>query len=220
MKRISLLLTSMALVCSTVFAGQNTVTGPTHPASKEWVLEQLANFAPTSLTAQDWAAACDSGSPTSATGCYGNIASSGFAKLNKIIGGGGFTDQIDIPVASVPNSFFIQQFNGNSAIPSTTATSPEVKIPASSAPAMCAYFATNGANLSYEGLVLNDDCEAGGGIQDISNNNTFQTVYRVASACVVDAPVVTTYYVLCVGYHVTNTSTPPTPSSLSGLAAQ
>lgn len=220
MKRISLLLTSVALVCSTAFAGQKTIPGSTHPASQEWVLQQLANYSPSSLTAQDWAAACDSGSPTSATGCYGNIASSAFAKINKIIGGGGFTDQINLPATSTPNSIFIQQFNGNSALPSVTGQSPQIKIPASSAPAMCAFFATNGANLSYEGMVLGDTCEVGGGIKDVTNSNTFTTVYNTASDCVINAPVVVTYYVVCVGYHTTNSTTAPTPASLSGLAAR
>lgn len=213
---------SLVLASSCVYADRTAEKGPTHPASQEWVLAQLANFTGQHLTAADWAAVCETGSPTSANGCYGNIASSAFAKLNAVIGAGGFTDQIDMPVTSTPNSVFIQQFNGNSAVPSTAGQSPQVKIPSTgSAAAMCAYFTTAGASLTYTGMVLGRECEVGGAIAHVAANATFTTLNTAANDCVSDGALVSVvYYALCVGYSPLVSGQTPTPGSLSGLATR
>jgi hypothetical protein len=80
MKRISLLLVLGTLTSASAQAYTNkshTVTGPTHPASQEWVLEQIARVQSTvaglTLTATDWTNLCPQGqSLDRSTGCTPN----------------------------------------------------------------------------------------------------------------------------------------------------
>jgi hypothetical protein len=211
MKKLSLLLVaSIACAVSNVYANKSP-SASTHPATKEWVLEQLANFSPTSLTAADWAAACTSGTPTGVSGCLGNISSAAFAKLNKIIGAGGFTDQVNIPVTNVPNSIFIQQYNGGSSHVSGSNT-PTIHN-TSAAGASCAYFSTQGANLDYEGVLYQKTDEVGGGIEYIAPGAS-HIVYNADGG----SSIKVTYYVLCIGSVVPAPST-PTAGNLTGISA-
>lgn len=88
MKLNSLALTIISLACisAQVYAKQNqsNTTGPTHPASQEWVLQQLANFSPTQLSSQDWSNLCSSGSITN--GCYVNCTTSKAAACTRVLG--------------------------------------------------------------------------------------------------------------------------------------
>jgi hypothetical protein len=78
-----------------------------NPASKEWVLQQIAANQ-TLLTASDWEALCTTGSSMSSTGCYGNASSPAFAKVSNSLGG--FTRYANINPVNAPNSIFIKSF--------------------------------------------------------------------------------------------------------------
>lgn len=197
-------------------AVEQAVTQSIPQAVSKSVSEAVATLGTIGLTAEDWAAACDSGSPTSETGCYGNIASPGFASLNKKLMG--FSDQVNIPSISTANSIFIQQYNGSSHVPSIAGQSPQVSIPNSSSPAMCAYFTTGGANLTYTGVLNGDTYKVGGAIQYVRNSNRFtQIYYRVDGYST--PPVVVPYYVLCIGTNNPTDGVEPTPGSLNNLTA-
>jgi hypothetical protein len=119
MKKTSLVVAVMSLTCiaSQVYANQKQpiATGTSHPASKEWVLEQIASLN-TQLTTPDWNAVCTSGSPASSSGCFGNVSSSAFTKINNGIGG--FTTVANINTTNAPaGSVFIKAFYAGTNTP-------------------------------------------------------------------------------------------------------
>ena len=73
------------------------------------------NEAYVQLTAADWAAVCTSGSPSAATGCYGNIGSTQYMKIDRILRG--FSAIANVQIVSTPNSIFIQQYGPGSNVP-------------------------------------------------------------------------------------------------------
>lgn len=121
MKKKSLVLAviSLTCLCSQVYsASRQPTTGPTHPASQEWVLQQIAALN-TQLTAADWNAVCSSGSPANSSGCFGNISSSAFAKVNTGIGG--FITVANIDTTNAPaGSVFIKSFFGGTNTPASS----------------------------------------------------------------------------------------------------
>ena len=84
-----------------------TASYAANPASKEWVLQQIAANQ-SLLTAADWSAVCTTGSPTSSTGCYGNASSAAFSKVSNSLGG--FTRYANINPVNIPSSVFVKAF--------------------------------------------------------------------------------------------------------------
>jgi hypothetical protein len=162
----------------------------------------------TGLTAADWANACSSGSVTGASGCFGDISSPGFAKLNSALQG--FTDQINIPIIPVGNSLFIQQYNGTSFFPSIDNSSPIVNNGSTTASASCAYFTTQGANMAYTGFSYQTSIELGGRVEYIGSMSGPTVVSNPAGA-----GIVVPYYVLCIGSFNGTT----TAADLTGMVA-
>src|SRR5580704_14009147 len=84
------------------------------PASKEWVLQQLAANQGV-LSAADWNAVCTSGTPSSTSGCYGEVNTPAFTKVSN--GLGGFTSFANINPVTAVSSVFIKTFFGGTNIP-------------------------------------------------------------------------------------------------------
>lgn len=204
MKKRMLVLTILALTNTT-----SAVYASNTPASQQWVSQQLANLPSSTLSAADWAGACTSGTPESVNGCLGNISSSGFIRINKILGG--FTDQINIPITNVPNSLFIQQYNGSSSHVSGADTPTIHNL--SSAGASCSYFTTQGANLSATGVRYQNSDTFGGGVEYFSPG-TSGIVLNTDGGSTIKV----TYYVLCIG-SVSPASSTPQAGNLTGISA-
>ena len=169
------------------------------------------------LSSKAWAAACTSGAPSSPGGCFGNIASPGFAQINRILLG--FTDQVNVPVVNTPNSVFIQQYNGSSTVPSTAGQSPQVSVVTQSGTggASCGYFTTNGGNLTPTGALGQNGTGNWYSFQYFATGHGYASFFYIADSNS-HTPVVVTYYVLCVGSD-TNVAGNPIPVSLIGTRA-
>jgi hypothetical protein len=213
MKNKFMVLTATSLLClaSQVYADQkqSVAIGATQSASQEWVLQQLANLPSSTITAADWAAICTTGNPEGAHGCFGNISSPAFARINKIIGG--FADQVNIPATNVPNSIFIQKYYGGSSHVSGFNT-PTIHNSSPSG-ASCSYFTTQGANLSYTGVRYHNSDIVGGAIEYFAPGSS-GIVYSSDGG----SSIKTTYYVLCIG-SVASPVSGPAAGSLTGMTA-
>jgi hypothetical protein len=117
-----------------------------NPASKEWVLQQIAANQKI-LTAADWSAVCTTGSPTSTVGCYGNVSSAAFTKVSNRLGG--FTTYANINPANVASSVFIKSFFGGTNIPQN-ATYFQINI--SNSAARCGVFTQAGFGPGLPGV--------------------------------------------------------------------
>jgi len=201
-----------------------------NPASQDWVMQQLAiavNNAQAKLTATEWNAVCTSGSPNSATGCFGNASSAAFAKLS--MGVGGFTEYAGINPANVPNSVFIKAFFAGTNIPTqpNSGSNRYLKVTVTPGAVRCNLFTQAGlgintisgiannmpANGSVNGFATSGPQSAG----MIAINNTTSTSdlldnSNYPNAINVPNPV----YLLCVGYNTTDGST---AASLAGITA-
>lgn len=211
MKKTFFVLTVASLVgiTSQVYADkvQSISLGESQSASKEWVLQQLANLPSSTLTSADWANACTSGTPEGDHGCFGNISSSTFARINKIVGG--FTDKVNIPITNVANSIFIQQYNGGSGHVSGFDTPTIHNL--SKSGASCSYFTTQGTNLSYTGVRYQSSDIVGGAVEYFPPGDT-GVVYSADGG----PKIKVTYYVLCIGVSPSST---PAAGNLTGIYA-
>jgi hypothetical protein len=139
--RVSSFLFISCLVASVVH-----VAYASNPASKEWVMQQIAANQRV-LTAADWAAVCTSGSPTSTGGCYGNVSSAAFTKVSGRLGG--FTTYANINLANVASSVFIKSFLGGTNIP-VNANYFQINI--SNSAARCGVYTQAGFGLGIPGV--------------------------------------------------------------------
>lgn len=133
------------------------LTAGPNPVSADWVVKEIAK-ATAPLTASDWAAACTTGSPTSTSGCLGNIASPQFAKLNQRLGWP--TDFANTPIVSVDNSIFILQYGGNSAVPfPSNARTANIDLSAVTGigGARCALYTLHGNPSGWQGTMAGQD---------------------------------------------------------------
>ena len=198
-----------------------TVTYAANPASKEWVLQQIAANQPL-LTAADWSAVCTSGSPSSATGCYGNASSAAFAKVSTRLGG--FNRYANINPVNVPSSVFIKAFFAGTNIP-TQATNINLTVTGA---ARCALFTQVGLGLGLGGISTSNPPSGQATpyyvvlhsvsfltINNATNNSTEGLMYnnetvggtgQPLSPVVVPNPI----YLLCAGFDPANGSTAST----------
>lgn len=213
MKRILLTMIVISsfstLTVSTTFAA--------NPASKEWVLQQIAANSPL-LTAADWSAACTSGSPSSAAGCYGNASSAAFARVSNVIGG--FNRIANINPVNAPSSVFIKAFFAGT---NTPAQASSLVVNVVNSAARCALFSQVGHGLGLGGISTTNPVSGSTStaytilhaVSFVTINNTTSTsdIYYNAenigtgvtplSNVVIPNPI----YLLCVGYNTTDGTT-------------
>jgi hypothetical protein len=183
------------------------------PASKEWVMQQIAaSLAP--VTAADWNALCTSGLPTSATGCYGNIASAAFTKINNAIGG--FTRTANINPVSAANSLFVKAFLGGTNVPVSNST---ISVSVTSGAARCIIFTQQAFAIGPGGVNSSSPssgAETGAFVPPTAltieaiNTDTTTLAYNQApfsSPTVGGSPNTDPLYLLCVGYSATDGTT-------------
>lgn len=170
----------------------------------------------TVLTAADWAAACTSGSPTSATGCYGTSNSTAFTKINNRTGG--FTSYANINPTNAPaNSVFIKAFLAGTNTP-VGSTALDVSVINSAA--RCVLFYQQGLGVGTGGIATynpapgNTPSEFQIGPQ-VATVVTFNSASS-ASALVYNAPfdspaspavIPNPLYLVCAGYSPADGST-------------
>lgn len=120
------------------------------PASKEWVLQQIA-AANTQLTQADWSAVCTNGSPANVGGCFGSASSGAFAKISR--GLGGFATLANIDTANSPaGSVFVKAFFADTNTPVSTAS---IAVTLSSGNiARCGIFLQQGTGLDTVGASI------------------------------------------------------------------
>jgi hypothetical protein len=198
---------------------------PATPASQAWVLDQI-NKASTyleqligasgSLTPQNWNAICTSGSPTSASGCFGNLSSAGFSRVNSAIGT--YTTLGNVPVANVSNSVFVKQFFAGTNMP---VSGNEISVTTGSSDAVCGLFTVTGTSLGDGGVInstpSNDYYPYGQFFINIGSGGSTSTIQYFAGTAggmVTTAPI----YVLCLGYNYTS-GTPPVAAALGSITA-
>ncbi len=181
------------------------------PASKEWVLQQIAaNQGMGVLTAADWQAVCTSGTPTSASGCYGNVSSAAFTKVSDRLGG--FTTYANINPVNVSSSVFIKTFFGGTNIPANIFT---LHITVSNSAARCGLVTQEGLGLSTSGLATTQPANGTAltnnpnSISVASINNAVSTndVYYNGSDPVLGSPQSDPLYLVCAGYNPNDGST-------------
>jgi hypothetical protein len=213
MKRI--LTTMIAISCLLAFTVSTTFAG-NHPASKEWVLQQIAANSPL-LTAADWSAVCASGSPAGASGCYGNASSAAFAKVSNLVGG--FNRYANINPVNAPSSVFIKAFFAGT---NTPAQATNLNVHVINSAARCALFTQVGHGLGLGGISTTNPSSGSTSsaftilhaVSFVTINNTTSTgLYYNAenigtgvtplSNVAVPNPI----YLLCAGYNTTDGST-------------
>ncbi len=213
MKRI--LTTMFPISCILAFTVSTTFAG-NHPASKEWVLQQIAANS-LLLSAADWSAVCTSGSPASASGCYGNANSATFTRVSKVVGG--FNRYANINPVNAPSSVFIKAFFAGTNTPAQAA---HLNVHVINSAARCALFTQVGHGLGLGGVsttnpISNHTSGPDGVLHTVSfvtiNNTTSTDIYynnesigtgvTPLSNVVIPHPI----YLLCVGYNTTDGTT-------------
>lgn len=182
-----------------------------NPASQEWVLQQISKIS-VSLTPLDWNAVCTSGSPTNSSGCYGNLSSPAFQKVNNAIGT--FTTLANVPVANVPNSVFIKQFFAGANVP----LNPNDVAVSTTGMAACGIFTTTGTSVGDGGVANNTTSPGsyypyGQYLVTMGSNSNTTIQYNSnngANTMVTSAPL----YLLCIGYNYT-AGAPPVAAALN-----
>ena len=156
----------------------NATTYAANPASKEWVLQQIAANQRV-LSAADWNAVCTSGSPTSSSGCYGNVSSAAFVKVSDRLGG--FTTYANINPINATSSVFIKAFFGGTNVP---VNANFLQVTLTNSAARCGLFTQMGQGLGVPGVSTsaptsgNSDGGQPNGASVISiNNTTSSSVY-------------------------------------------
>ena len=206
MEKKYLLLCALAFTITTTYAA--------NPATKEWVLQQIAANPP-GLTFADWNAVCTAGSVTSSTGCYGNVNSTAFAKINSYVGG--FTRYANINPQNLASSVFIKAFFGGANLPAQ-ATNINVAVNASAA--RCALFTQEGFAIGPAGVnasVPTSGTDSGSFVPPMTHN-----IWSINNTAVTMAyndfgpnpalsmggpPNQDPIYLLCAGFNTTNGST-------------
>jgi hypothetical protein len=182
------------------------------------VLEQIATNQRI-LTAADWNAVCSSGSPTSSSGCYGNVSSAAFTKVSDRLGG--FTTYANINPGNVPSSVFLKTFFGGTNIPiNDFPGSGLLQITLTNSAGRCGLFTQSGFGLGVPGVATNEPggIAAGGAPNSASvvsiNNTTSSNVYfnhqDVQSGSlspVAGPPQSSPLYLVCAGYNPNDGST-------------
>ena len=197
------------------------------------------NEAYVQLSAADWAAACTSGSPTAVAGCLGDVGSPKFAKINRLLGWP--TDFANIPIVSAPNSVFILQYGGNSAVPFPSASrNAVINVPSSIQGGVvhCALFTSHGNPSGWSGTMAG---QTGIGANPQQNSGGMNSIARGESigahtgddACSLNhatngicfaesndpsGVIVLPQYLLCLG--ATSGGAANQPASLAGITAQ
>ncbi len=200
------LLCALALTVTTIHAST--------PASKEWVLQQIATSLQKPLAATDWNAICTSGSPTSSAGCYGNVTSAAFVKVNNQVGG--FTRFSNINPVNSPSSVFVKAFLGGT---NTPALANNITVTVSSSAARCVLFTQNGFPIGPGGINASspsNGTETGAFVPPMAvsvsaiNNTSLPITYNSAPdafATVGGSPNSDPIYLLCVGYNASDGTT-------------
>lgn len=135
------------LLFSHAFAANHN---PCDVACTQKLITDASNPAALSLTAADWNAACTSGTPAQSGGCFGNISSPAFDKINTALGG--FASMANIPVTNVPRSVYLIQFFGGS---SNTIDPSHLDVflnTTDTIAASCVLAVTEGSEIGYNGL--------------------------------------------------------------------
>jgi hypothetical protein len=194
-----------AFMLSTAYASR--------PASKEWVLQQIAANQRI-LTAADWNAVCTSGSPTSASGCYGNVSSAAFTKVSDRLGG--FTTYANINPVNVSSSVFIKTFFGGTNIPANDFT---LHVNVSNSAARCGLVTQAGMGLSVSGLATETPSNGNATLNDpnsisvvsinnaISTNDVYYNEHNQTTNPVLGSPQSDPLYLICAGYNPNDGST-------------
>lgn len=167
------------------------------------------------LRAALWNAACTTGSPSQSSGCFGNVSSTAFDKINTAVGG--FTTYANINPVNAPGSVFIKAFLAGTNIPVGTQYL-SVTLSNSSA-ARCALFTQSGLGIGPMGIsnMAPSNGSTSGSIPALTApvvvaiNNTSSTneigyVSNPASPLLIPRPI----YLLCVGYDTTDGATATT----------
>ncbi len=180
------------------------------------------NEAYVQLSAADWAAVCTTGSPTSASGCLGNIASPQFAKINRILLW--ITDFANVPVISTPNSVFIQQYGGASAVPFPASQYATVNtVAVGGGGAVCEVFTGHGQALGWQGNMGGKGSDRAstesGGAMGVSKSNVTTTArgLQLVPNGNADVNAAVPMYLLCIGSSLNGNAT--VPISLAGISA-
>jgi hypothetical protein len=190
-----------------------TTTYAANPASKEYVMQEIANSLQP-LATSDWNAICSSGTATSATGCYGNVISAAFVKINNYTGG--FTRYTNTNPVNAPSSVFVKSFLGGTNTPASTST---INVAVNGSAARCVLFTQNGLAIGPAGVNASspgNGTTSGAFVPPIAvivtaiNNTSANLAYNQAPyafATVGGSPNSDPIYLLCVGYNANDNTT-------------
>ena len=194
-----------------------TTTHAANPASKEWVLQQIAANQ-LQLTTADWNAVCSSGSPASASGCYGNVSSAAFTKVSDRLGG--LTTYANINPKNVAASVFIKSFFGGTNVPVNANTFPGyLNITLTNSAARCALFTQAGAGLGVPGVFTSiptsgssNNQPGGANVVSINSTTSNAVYFNDGASSGTLTPVAgpsqsDPLYLVCVGYSPNDGST-------------
>lgn len=137
----------------TLLATSHAIAGNHNPcdyACTQKLISEASGSSAQPLTAADWEAACTTGTPAQAGGCFGNISSPAFAKINAALGG--FSSMANLPIANVPRSLYLVQFFGDSQ---NTLNPSQVDVfltISGSIAASCVLAVTEGSEVGYNGV--------------------------------------------------------------------
>lgn len=199
------------LLCALAFVV--TTAHASNPASKEWVLAQIAANQP-QLSSNDWNSICTSGSPNSATGCYGNVTSSAFSKVSNHLGD--FIRYANINPVNIATSVFVKAFLGGT---NTPASGNAISVHVNGFAARCALFTTEGLGIGPGGVTTTtppNGNSPGAYVEPqtlavLSINNATTTLEyndQLDSVTPAGGPVNSNpIYLLCAGYNATDGST-------------
>jgi hypothetical protein len=229
MKINTLIVAAVSLVCisSQVYSDQkhSISSVSSHPASQEWVQQQITLLTTqvqqqialltTQLTPSDWNAACSSGSPANPGGCFGNVSSAAFAKINAGIGG--FITIANINTTNAPaGSVFIKAFFAGTNTP-VSATNLTVT---SSNIARCGVYLQQGTGTdTLYGGSINTSTTNGDTAGPVAAHpivvNTGTVVIGLYSGSNTPAPPQQPLYLVCAGV----TGNGATAASIAGITA-
>ena len=123
-----------------------------NPVSYDQMVKYV-NAHTSTLTAADWTALCASGSPADSTGCYGNVNSTAFTKVNQ--GTGGFLTYANINPANAPaGSLFVKAFYAGTNLP-TAGNAIALSILATNV-ARCGLYIQQGTGVDSGGPSMNN----------------------------------------------------------------
>ena len=186
---------------------------------------QYVNSHTSTLTAADWSAVCSSGSPTSAQGCFGEVSSSAFHRLDVGLGGFSTITGINTTESTAPNSVFIKAFLASTNTPVSNEYIT-VTVPSFGGMVRCANFAQAGIGISAaEGIntsIPSDGTSSFSGpeaphvlaMNATSTQATTNYNYNQNSGNSSPANISSPIYFICVGVNSTNGSIPITITPL------